>query len=314
MDSACFSGDFMKEDKENDSLLEDKLKEAYRKISNQERPLSERSRMEDAVKGSEVSFRHLMENAHDVVWIFNLSLGHTYLSPSVKHLRGYTVEEALQQNLKQVLTPDSYSKMKEIVKKEILLELNGQRHNPDWTLTTEIEMTHKNGSTVWAEATINLLFDEQCQVKGIMAINRGINERKQAEEELKKHRELLEEQVRERTMELLKANVQLKIEIEERKEAEKRLMETEDKYHIHFLLSDDVMFSWDNQFRITGVSPNLERVLGHKPEELVGKSFDEVEVIHPGDKVEAIEKAMLLLSGEAGRFIHLPVHHQRRKD
>jgi len=288
----------MKDARDKDSVLENELKEAYRKISEPDRLVSERSRMEDAVRGSEESFRHLMQNAHDVVWIFNLNLGHTYVSPSVKRLRGYTVEEAMQQNLKQVLTPDSYNKMKGIVKKEILLELNGQRHSPDWTLTTDIEMTHKNGSAVWSEATINLLFDELSRVKGIMAICRDITERKQSEEELKKYREHLEEEVRERTLELLKANAQLQIEIEERREAEKRLRETEDKYSIHFSLSDDVMFSWDNQFRVTSVSPNLERVLGYKPEEVVGKSFDEIEAINPEDKIEALENAMQLLSGK----------------
>jgi PAS domain S-box-containing protein len=302
----------MKEEEVHDSLLEDELKEAYRKISDPEkRPVSERSRMEDAVKGSEESFRHLMQNAHDVVWIFNLKLGHAYVSPSVKRLRGYTVEEAMQQNLKQVLTPDSYDKMKEIVKKEILLELNGQWHSPDWTLTTDIEMTHKNGSTVWAEATINLLFDELGRVKGIMAISRDITERKQAEEELKKYREQLEGQVRERTLELLKANAQLRVEIEERRQAEKRLMETEDKYRTHFSLSDDVMFSWDNQFTVTSVSPNLERVLGYKPEEVVGKSFDEIDIINPEDKIAALENAMHLLSGKQ---VHSSVYRFITKD
>lgn len=288
----------MKNQRDHDSLLESELKEAYRKLSEPDRRVSERSRMEDAVRGSEESFRHLMQNAHDVVWIFNLNLGHTYVSPSVKRLRGYSVEEAMRQNLKQVLTPDSYSRMKEIVKREILLELKGQRHSPDWTLTTDIEMTHKNGSTVWAEATIHLLFDETGRVKGIMAISRDITERRQAEQELKKHREHLEEQVRERTLELLKANARLQIEIEERREAKKRLMETEDKYRVHFSLSDDVMFSWDNQLRVTGVSPNLERVLGYKPEEVVGKSFDEIDIMNPEDKIEALENAMHLLSGK----------------
>ncbi len=117
-------------------------------------------------------------------------------------------------------------------------------------------------------------------------------------EELKNVRDHLEELVMERTRELATANARLKNEIEDRREAEKRLLDNEEKYRIHFFLSDDVMLTWDNQFRVMSVSPNVERVLGYKPEELVGRSFDDLDVLNPEDKAEAMENAMHLLSGK----------------
>ncbi len=288
----------MNDDADAIGTLRRELSEAGMRIEELERALYDRTCVEEAVKGSEERYRHLAENAHDVLWVFDINLGHTYVSPSVRRLRGYTVEEAMQQSIEEVLAPESYAKVMELFKKGRRLEIKGERHGPDWSLTTELEMNRKDGSTVWVEATINLLYDEEGRIKGIMGINRDISERRQAKEELRKSRDLLEEQVRERTLELTRANERLEKEVEERRQAEKRLLENEEKYRMYFSLSDDVMFSWDNQFRITSISPNVERVLGYTQDELVGKSFDELSILEPEDMREAMENALSLLSGK----------------
>ena len=259
---------------------------------------SEHKRIEEAIKGSEERYRKLVENAHDVLWVFDLNLGYTYISPSVKRLRGYSVEEAMKQRLDQLLTPESAKKARELFERERLLEVSGHRHGPDWSLTSEFEMIHKNGSPFWVEVTMNPLHDEAGRIKGIMGITRDISERKRAEEELKKHRDDLEGLVKNRTAELMKANEQLKKEIQERKQAEEALRESTEKYRIHFSLTNDVMFSYDNQFRVLSVSPNVERVLGYKPEELVGKTFQEANVLHPDSMDKAFQNALHVLSGE----------------
>jgi PAS domain-containing protein len=40
-----------------------------------------------------------VENALDVLWVFDLDLGYTYISPSVRRLLGYSVEEAKTRSL-----------------------------------------------------------------------------------------------------------------------------------------------------------------------------------------------------------------------
>jgi PAS domain S-box-containing protein len=259
---------------------------------------SEHKRIEEAIKGSEARYRNLVENAHDVLWVFDLNLGYTYISPSVKRLRGYSVEEAMKQRLDQVLTPESSKKARELFERERNLEESGHRHGPDWSFTSEVEMIHKDGSTFWVEATMNPLHDEAGRIKGIMGITRDISERKRAEEELKKHRDDLEDLVKARTAELVKANEQLKKEIQERKQAEEALRESTEKYRIHFSLANDVMFSYDHLYRVLSVSPNVERLLGYKPEELVGRSFQDLNVLHPDYLDEAVDNAMHVLSGE----------------
>ena len=70
------------------------------------------------------------------------------------------------------------------------------------------------------------------------------------EEELKKYRDHLEGLVRERTTKLFQANERLKQEIEESKQAKDALHMNEEIYRIHFSLSNDVMFTNDEDFRI----------------------------------------------------------------
>jgi phosphoglycerate-specific signal transduction histidine kinase len=66
---------------------------------------------------------------------------------------------------------------------------------------------------------------ETGNVEEIITIKRDITERKRGEGELMKHREHLEELVKERTTELRMVNKQLQQEIAERKRAERAVQE-----------------------------------------------------------------------------------------
>ena len=58
---------------------------------------------------SERQYRLLAENMTDVIWKVNIdSPSHlNYISPSVTHLLGYTVEEAMNKNMAEIFTPTS---------------------------------------------------------------------------------------------------------------------------------------------------------------------------------------------------------------
>jgi two-component system cell cycle sensor histidine kinase/response regulator CckA len=124
-----------------------------------------------------------------------------------------------------------------------------------------------------------------------------ITGRKKAEEELKIHRDHLEELVKEHTAKLIGANERMKKEIEERKQVEDALRMSEEKYELHFSRSNDVMFSYDNQFRFLSISPNVERILGYKPKEMIGKTFLDLNILHPEDVGRAAKNSMDVMSG-----------------
>ncbi len=87
----------------------------------------------------------------------------------------------------------------------------------------EPNIDQETEAAIWLLTTKVPFRDRQGNVVGLVGLNRDITERKQAEEELRQHRDHLEDLVKERTSELTTANEHLQWEITERKRAEKEL-------------------------------------------------------------------------------------------
>jgi PAS domain S-box-containing protein len=98
-----------------------------------------------------------------------------------------------------------------------------------------------------------------------------VDERKKAEEDLKKAHNELEKKVEDRTANLQLANEQLKQEITQRKETEKELRESEERYQKLIETANDAIFIADAE---TGIILNANRkageLLGIPPEKIIG--------------------------------------------
>ena len=70
-----------------------------------------RDQAEEQLAISEEQQRLLAEHANDVIWTMSLDGRITYVSPSVEKVRGFTPEEAMNQPLGEILTPDSTAVM-----------------------------------------------------------------------------------------------------------------------------------------------------------------------------------------------------------
>ena len=151
--------------------------------------VTDRVHAEKALKDSEKKYRLLAENLRDVIWVLDTDLKYVYVSPSVMQLRGYTPEEAMAQTMEQVLTPSSYQRALELFTREKLLEVSGRKHGREWTRNLDLEMVHKDGSTVWTEVTLNILYDENGSPTGLLGITHDISERRKAAEALRESEE-----------------------------------------------------------------------------------------------------------------------------
>jgi diguanylate cyclase (GGDEF)-like protein/PAS domain S-box-containing protein len=146
--------------------------------------ISERVQQAEAMRQSELKFRFLADNTHDILWTMDLNLHTTYVSPSIKKALGFTPEERMQQDVTQQLTPESLARAQEMLVQELEYEQSGQAE-PNRVVIIESEYYHKDGSTLWFENSITGIRDERGILTGLQGVSRNIMERRQMEQRLK---------------------------------------------------------------------------------------------------------------------------------
>jgi len=114
-------------------------------------------------------------------------------------------------------------------------------------------------------------------------------ERKRIEKELQKAHDELEWRVKERTAELAILNDQLKAEIEIRKQVERSLQESKERYRT----VADFTYDWEDWLDPNGkyiyVSPSCEWITGYRPDEFVSYPDIVIKITHPDDR-DLVEK------------------------
>ena len=131
---------------------------------------------------SDAKYRLLAENATDVIWILDLeTMRFRYVSPSVEHLRGYTVEEVMSQDISMAISPHSLRYLQAILPERIERFRQGHiEFHKD-----EIDQPHKNGEIVRTEVTSRYVMNQTAGHVEVIGVTRDITERKQAEQALK---------------------------------------------------------------------------------------------------------------------------------
>ena len=132
------------------------------------------------------------------------------------------------------------------------------------------------------------------------AIWHDITDQKQAEEALRKNHERLEEQVKERTIELATLNNQLRKDISKRKQVESRLRESEERFRSIFEESPLGMIIFDPACRVTKTNKAIYDMLGYTEQELAGRSLGDI--AYPENKAKGANLSRQLISGKIPLF------------
>lgn len=181
--------------------------------------ITERKRIEDALKTSEIRYRRLFETAKDGILILDADTGRiTDANPFLQDLLGYSHAELAGKMLWEIgpfrdiaASRRAFSKLqkKEYIRYENLpLETKGRLHRQVEFISNVYRV---NGTKVI-----------QCNIRDITA-------RHQAEEALENASKELEKRVDERTAELLTANKLMKKMLDEGKRAEEKLAKSRER-------------------------------------------------------------------------------------
>ncbi|RJQ45026.1 MAG: PAS domain S-box protein [Nitrospiraceae bacterium] len=245
------------------------------------RDITEKKELQQFLTESEERFRALFNQASDCIFLLDPTHENgpviVNANEAACRMHGYSWEELLGQPITILDAPESRKEIPGRVK-EIL---SGQH------VTFEIGHVRKNGSVFPVEVSAQLI-----TISGksyILAIDRDITERKETEQELKRHREQLMELVRERTSELQYAVERLEQEIEDRKQAEAEAVRAS---HLAALgeLAAGVAHEINNP--INGII-NYSQILANRHDTQSVEHDIASRIIKEGDRIASIVKGLL---------------------
>lgn len=142
----------------------------------------ERKITDEKLKESEKTYRLLTENITDAIFIQDMNLKVTYVSPSIEALSGYTPEEVYNLKTEDFMTPESFERGVNDFRE--LLSLASKSQDTKIPLK-QYEYIRKDGSKFWGELKTKLLRDCRGNPVGIQGTLRDITDRKKTEEKLK---------------------------------------------------------------------------------------------------------------------------------
>jgi PAS domain S-box-containing protein len=162
------------------------------------------------LRASEREYRELVMLANSIILRWSRDGRITFMNEFGQRFFGYSETEILGRHVVGTIVPENESTGRNLglLMDEILNDPKNFERNINQNM-------RRNGERVWIDWTNKVVLDKQGQIKEILSIGSDITDRKNAEEQigrlnddLKRHAEVLEQRVAERTAELVIAKEQ----------------------------------------------------------------------------------------------------------
>lgn len=140
------------------------------------RDISDRKRMEEALRLSEARLRRIADAMRDVVTQVDAGGNVQYVSPSIEQVLGYRPDETLGRSLFERVHPEERGAVEQAF---------AQAARAREGVTLNFRYRHAGGRYVWLEAVGNLLLDGAGGVAGAVLGIRDVSEHKDADDRLR---------------------------------------------------------------------------------------------------------------------------------
>ena len=267
----------------------------------EEERLAEEERVEEALRESEERYRTVLDASPDPVVVYDTKGKVTYINPAFTRIFGWISDELEGKKLHYVPDenwPETQMMIDKVLAEESFSAIESRRYT-------------KGGNIIDVSISTAIYLDRDGNPAGSIHTLRNITARKQSQEALQRARDELEQRVRERTAELMVVNEQLRREIEEKKQVEKGLKASEEKYRVLFNYDPNCLFMVEmDSAKILDLNKAASKVYEYDREELLGMSlFDLLDK----EDAQRLGKELGRLAKE-GDYVFVPKLRVRRKD
>jgi PAS domain S-box-containing protein len=180
----------------------------------------ERKRAENALRASEERMRATVEQAVAGMARSDRNGRIVFANKRFCELVGYSESELIGRNASQFTHPADMQTTAELFKQLI-------KHGKAFEL--EKRYIRKDGSVIWVSVSASPIRDAKGKAYSAVAVVVDITDRKMAETQLRRSKEMLEELVQQRTQALREANEELEDEINRRRGLEDQILEISDR-------------------------------------------------------------------------------------
>lgn len=155
----------------NPNLTESDLQKKYEQLC----------QIKDELERAETMYRFLAENSPDALWRLDAQFRFEYVSPAVVDIIGYQIKEIIGRHLFSILTPESVEKVKQgFAERNYFIKTKQKWGGSVYT----VEVMHKEGHCIYAEVTVNPIFNSENQLIGYTGVTRDISERHRQEKSM----------------------------------------------------------------------------------------------------------------------------------
>ncbi|WNV04255.1 ATP-binding protein [Candidatus Methylospira mobilis] len=153
------------------------------------------AKQDEKLRNSEARYRCIVDTATEGIWVVGPDLKTVFVNARITEILGYGGDEIMGRPMMDFLfDEDKADHLRKMQNRQMGISEHYERR-----------FRHKNGDTVWMLTSATPIIDEENGFNGAFSMLTDITERRQAEEELRRYKDQLEQTVLQRTAELLLA-------------------------------------------------------------------------------------------------------------